>query len=437
MKNRLSQHQRMLYKMALTPQMRHSIQLLGMSTKDLNEYIDSVAASNPFLQKILEKKTSPSYNKERGYAVEEHVQAAIPQEENPRASLVSQLKMSGLKDKVMEIAEYLIYEMDENGYINIDPEEVADELFAEVDEVQEALEAIQALEPAGLGAGDVRECLQIQLKRRGKENSLEYRIVTDFINDLVKNNAKNIAKELLVDAAAAQKAIANIKKLNPRPASTLLSEMSPRVIPDLVAHITQKKVTLEINKAWLPRLKLYNPYENKVEIIKDDEAKRFLKENMEAAKGLIDGVKRREETMCRIAEYVLKFQKEAFLKNKHEIKTLTIKHVAEALKLHPSTISRALSNKYIQINDEVTALNSLLSHGIKKENGETTSKTSIKNKIREIVKAEDASRPLNDTEIKEKLEAAGISIKRRTVAKYRESLRILPSHLRKKHPATS
>ncbi len=150
------------------------------------------------------------------------------------------------------------------------------------------------------------------------------------------------------------------------------------------------------------------------------------------AKNLMDNLKRREETVCKVAEYVLNFQKDLLVKDKPGIKSLTIKEVAKALNFHPSTISRAISNKYIQIGDKVVPLGTLLSHGIKRENGEVTSKTDVKHRIAAIIKKENNLSPLNDDEISEILKSEGIIVKRRTVAKYRQSLRILPVYLRKK-----
>jgi len=175
----------------------------------------------------------------------------------------------------------------------------------------------------------------------------------------------------------------------------------------------------------------YNPYENKLDIIKDPEVKQFLKENMAAGKQLIDNIKRREETMCRVADHILKFQKDAFRSGFSCIKHLTIKDVAKTLNYHPSTISRTISNKYIQVDDKVIPLKTLLSHSIKKQNGDLVSKTTVKTRIKELVKDEDKTKPLADNAIKTKLEEEGVFIKRRTVAKYRDSLRILPVHLRR------
>ena len=421
--------------MALTPQMRQSIQLLGMSVKDISEYIDSLLTKNPFLQKLIDDKGSNKYNK--SYAVNttngpSDYSNSAKHDENPRFNLLSQLRMSGLKDKALEIAEYLIFEMDENGYIAAELEAVAADLAVDVEEVDACLEVIQGMEPAGIGARDIRECLQLQLERKNKKDSLEYAVVSNFLNEVARNDIERIAGALKIDKDNVRDAISYIKRLNPRPASTILSKESQAVIPELLAKVDGKAVRLELNKGSVPRLKIYNPYENELDIIKDPEARKFLKENMDIAKGLIDNLKRREDTICKVAKFILDFQKDTLAKGEPGLRTLTLKDVAEALDFHPSTISRAISNKYIEINDKVVPMNSLLSHGMKSENGDLTSKTAIKNRIAEFVRKEDGACPVSDSGIEAKLKEEGIIIKRRTIAKYRKLLQILPTHLRKK-----
>jgi RNA polymerase sigma-54 factor len=417
--------------------MRHSIKLLGMSTNDVNEYVDTAVEANPFLKKEYEGKKSDKYKIsappfEGMGSYYEYSDRVNAQEEDPRASLLSQLRMVNLKDNLLEIAEYLISEMDQNGYIKIPLEEVAKSLLVSIEEVENSLIAIQGLEPPGIGARDICECMQLQLKRTGKGGSLEYLIVSGFIDELVREDTAKISKALDVDQERVKSAVSNIKKLNPQPAGTMLSKSARRVIPDLIARVKNKKIQLELNKDWLPRLKLYNPYDEKLDIVKDPEAKKFLKENMDSARHLIDGLKRREETMCKVTEYILRFQGADALNDTHEIKSLTVKDVSGALGLHPSTINRTISNKYIQINDSAIPLKNFLSHGIKKENGEITSKTAIKKRILHLVKNEDRKRPLSDKAIQEKLKQEGIIIERRTIAKYRKLLRILPTYLRRK-----
>lgn len=326
----------------------------------------------------------------------------------------------------------MIFEMDDNGYITMEPEEAARDLGVDIEDVQECLEAIQGLEPAGIGAADITECLQLQLKRKDMESSLEYKIVSSYLAEVAREDIERIAKALKADKEAVKRAIATIKKLNPRPASTILSEQSEKVIPELIARFEKNKVRLELNRGTIPGLKLYNPYENDFNIIKDPQARQFMKENINAAKNLIDNLKRREDTVCKVANYILNFQRDNLTKDKHDIKTLAIKDVAKAIKFHPSTISRAISHKYIKVNDKVISLNSLMSHGMKKENGEIQSKTAVKMKIEALVKGEDDSSPLTDDAIVDRLKAGGIVLSRRTVAKYRLALRILPAYLRKK-----
>jgi RNA polymerase sigma-54 factor len=435
MHNKLSHQQKFQQKMALTPQMRQSINILGMSVHDLSEYIEFATTQNPFLQKILDNKASDKYrNKSTLPASEspyEH-ENKLKDEENPRLSLLSQIKMTDIGDELLEIAEYLIFEMDDNGYITVEPEEAARDLGVEVEDVEECLEAIQALEPAGIGAADITECLQLQLKRKGMESSLEYNIVSSYLAEVAREDVEKIAKALKIDAKAVRGAVVNIKKLNPRPASTILSKQSDKVIPELTARFEKNKLRLELNRGTIPGLKLYNPYENDFNIIKDPEARKFMRENINAAKSLIDNLKRREDTVCKVANYILTFQRGCLTEDKHDMKTLTIKDVARAVKFHPSTVSRTVSHKYIKINDKVMPLNSLLSHGMKKENGEVQSKTAIKTRIGALVKSEDSSRPLTDDAIVNRLRSEGIVLSRRTVAKYRLALHILPAYLRKK-----
>lgn len=435
MYNKLSHQQRFLQKMALTPQMRQSINILGMSITDLTEYIEFAATQNPFLQKILTNKTNDKYNNNAALPADgspyEH-ENKLKDDENPRFSLLSQIKMTNIDDKLLEIAEYLIFEMNDNGFITVDPEEAARDLGADIDDVEECLEAIQSLEPAGIGAADITECLQLQLKRKGMERSLEYSIVSSYLAEVAREDIEKIAKALKIDTKTVKGAVANIKKLNPRPASTMLSKQSEKVIPELTARFEKNKLRLELNRGAVPGLKLYNPYENDFNVIKDPEARQFMKDNINAAKTLIDNLKRREDTVCKITNYILTFQRNCLTEDKHDMKTLTIKDVAKAVNFHPSTVSRTISHKYIKINDKVIPLNSLLSHGMKKENGEIQSKTAIKIRIGALVKNEDNSRPLTDDAIVKRLKAEGIILSRRTVAKYRLALRILPAYLRKK-----
>jgi len=434
MRNKLSQNQKFLQKFSLTPQMRQSIALLAMSTSDIHDFVDEAIEANPFLKKEAMPDMPDRYRKPGGaesLALDFDPMAGIKHEENPRTGLLSQLKMLALEDDEGRIAEYLIYEMDDNGYINVDIDDAAEELSVPSDEVEAVLKKIQGLEPIGIGARDVGECLQIQLERSGKKDSTEYAVVTRCMQELATNDIDAICARLKIDAAAAKSAIAAIKRLNPRPASTLLSRHAKPIVPDVITHVSKHGVRLELNKGWLPHLELYNPYSKEKEIVTDGEAGKFIKKQQDAAIGLIEDLRRREETIYRVAEYVVKAQRQHIIAGKESVKPLSIKEVAQALEMHPSTISRSISNKFIALPDKVVPLSTLLSRRAASENGSVVSVAAIKDKIRRLTAFEDRKSPLRDDAIQRTLAAEGIKIERRTVAKYREALKILPSHLRR------
>jgi len=438
MAHKLAQTHKNLQKMTLTPHMKHSIQLLRMSGSDLTEYIETVLASNPFLEKEKIKKLL-NLNKDQAKRQSNMVEGqdsmdtlAVGQRESLRESLLSQLRILGLNAGDRAIAEYLVFEIGESGYLETDIAEVASEFLVETEAVENVLEKIQNLDPPGVGARDVKECLLMQLKRMGKEDSLEFILVGKFLSDIAINDVPKISKALSADKEAVKQAVKKIKLLNPKPGNVFSDNVVKNDIPDLIATVTGEKVRLELNRESIPRLRLYNPYKDKFDVIKDPEARKFLKENVEVAKGLIDSIKRREETMCRVANYILEIQKEQIREGHAGVKTLTIQDIASALSLHPSTISRTVSEKCIEINGKLLSLDKLLSHGFKKQNGDMTSKAVIKKRIKDLIDAEDKQVPLSDRRVQERLEKEGISLKRRTVGKYRESMRILPTHLRKK-----
>ncbi len=422
---------------ALTTQMRHSIQILGMSLSDLNEYIDTVLSTNPLLEKdkpedspFKTKLDTPNRRNLSSYELPEDTD--IEQQVTPQQDLLAQIRTLDLDEKELEVAEYLIYEIDGNGYLKVDSEEAASDLMCDPADVEEMVGVIQSLDPPGIGARDIRECLQIQLQRKGKKGTLEYEIVSEHLSLLAVNDTISISRALHVDKKEILEAIQNIKTLNPHPASSSMARSAQPVVPDLIATLKNKKIRLEINRGSIPKLKIYNPYSNEMDIVKDPEAKDFLQKNTRAANQLLDNLKRREETLCRVAYHILQVQQRHIEEEKPYIEVLTMQDLSKALNLNVSTISRAISNKHIQINNKVVPLKSLISNGFNSTNGDQTSKTYVKALLRKIVESEDKSSPLGDAEIEKELSQQGINIKRRTIAKYRESMKILPTYLRKK-----
>ena len=423
---RQSQRQKFSQRMALTPSMRQSLQFLAMSTQDLNTYIEEALEKNPFLKKeYLPQARVPKEADIPDYT------SLIQVKTNPREELIGLIRMRGVSEQLAALADYLIYEMDENGYITTDLVDVAEDSGADLDVVEEALAVIQELEPAGIGARDTKECLQLQLRRKGLGDALEYRIVTDFLGEVARDDVEAIAHAMGEDKAAVMAAIRNIKKLNPKPCSNILSTEAKKVIPDIIVDIRDRDLVLILNKAWLPQLEFHNPYEGEPTISNEPEAQKFIKDNKQAAKYIIDGLKRRETTLLKVAHYVLEFQKETVLEHSADIHPLTAKDVAHALSMNNSTITRCVSSKYVLLHNKVYPLKDFLSKGVPMTNGASTSKTCIKNTIGEFIKAEDPKKPLTDQKIKDMLQAQGVTLTRRTVTKYREAMKILPTHLRR------
>ncbi|MBF0217252.1 MAG: RNA polymerase factor sigma-54 [Candidatus Omnitrophica bacterium] len=424
-------------KLALTTQMRHSVKMLGMSLADLNDYIDTVVSTNPLLEtsapaEDFRFKHGLTMSKRNTALYEAPDDADIAQEITPQESLLSQVRLLSLSEKDIKIAEYLIFEMNGDGYIKVTADEAARDLFCQAEDVERALGAIQSLDPPGIGARDVRECLQLQLERQGKKDSLEYILVTEFLSLVAIQDTLAISRALGADKKEVIKAAERIRALNPRPASTLMAKADIPVVPDLVATVKNDKITLEVNRGAVRKLTLYNPYEDKLGVIKDPKAREFLETHTKEARQLMDNLKRREETLCRVAYHMLKVQAYHIEHEKKYLKALSMADIAKALGLNTSTISRALSNKYIQINGKVSPLKSLTSASFNNSDGKRTSKTYITALIRDLLRDENKTSPMSDIDTMRELEQHGITIKRRTVAKYRESIRILASHLRKR-----
>jgi RNA polymerase sigma-54 factor len=429
MSAKLSQQHRFLQKLALTPQMKQAIRILNLSTQDLHKFVDEIIQENPFVEKNKIKAKKSDYK--AGVAPDD-ISFDRKAEENIRDRILSAVRSGDLNQEQIKIAEYMIYEIDDNGYISYDENEICEKFDCEKETIEKVIEAIQAQDPPGIGARDIRECLLIQLRRKSMEQSTEYSIVDGYLDLVAKNDVTTLAKQIDKDEDAITKALKTIKKLNPRPCADIFAKQTEYVVPDLISTVNQSKISLKLNRDWLPHLSLYNPYENNNEISDDPESQKFIKESFNDAKTLLYDLERRENTIYSIGKYIVGRQKKYLCGKIKDIEILTIKEISEKLKLHPSTVSRALNNKYIEINGKTISLSSLLSQPITKTNGETTSKLSVKRKISEIIKSEKPESPYTDEKIKDMLLKEGLSINRRTVAKYRTAMRILPTHLRRK-----
>ncbi len=437
----------------LSQQARMTVYLLQLPLLELKGFLEQEMLENPMLESVMEKgeKDSrievddldgpqeefpellhPGSYDEEDEEKRRYAETLITKEESLEDHLLWQLGMF-LDGKDYEIGEYIIFDLDDNGYLRISAEEIAGKFEVSVSKVEEILSLIQTFDPIGAAARDVKECLLVQLKARGKEGSLSYKIVENYLEDLEKNDYAKVAKALDVKLEEVEKAHAFINTLEPKPGRTFAVEKNPWSIPDIVLKEEDDSYTVELNNKYLPVLKTSKFYSGLIKDKKtDDETKEYLKMKRDRAKWIIKAILQRQDTIKRIADFVVNYQKGFFENPEDGMKPLKLEDVAKELSISESTVSRVVAKKHIQTEFGILLLKSFFSTALKQETGETVSADHIKNKIKEMIASEDSQRPLSDQRIVDILKQADIKVARRTVAKYRESIKILPAHLRKR-----
>ncbi|MBU4311938.1 MAG: RNA polymerase factor sigma-54 [Candidatus Omnitrophica bacterium] len=467
---------KLTYKLRLTPQMRLDISLLQMPMVKLQEYVKQQVEENPLLE--IDPHTNwdiPDVKSTIGVGVNEDEEA----KQNYRESLITksatlsdhllnQLHLFASSDEERKIGEVIIANIDDNGYLMSSIEKIAESAQAVPSQVQKVLSLVQTFDPVGVGARDLRECLLLQInpvrnttqmdantivsngvKAKGQENSLAGQVIDKYLHYLEKKRFEFIAKKLKVPVERIKEAIKEIANLEPKPGRSFNTERAVRLIPDAILERNNDKYEVMLNDWELPSLNLNPKYKrmlNQKGITED--TKKYLKERLEAAKFLINAINKRKETIQKVTEAIVYIQKD-FLDGMYtptpielkkntattigvgaSLKPMTLSQIAKLVSKHKSTVSRTVSNKYLQTPDGIFELRHFLNSGIKQENGEFYSSKAIKSKIKELIENEDKKNPLTDQEIVNLLKQDGISVSRRVIAKYRHQLKILPSQSR-------
>ncbi len=363
--------------------------------------------------------------------------------------LVDQLQLLLISDREKELGAYIINSLDDDGYLRRKITDIADELsfvqnnFVKEEELEAALKHIHTLEPVGIGARHLQECLLIQLEHKKQKTRDTYHaihILKECMEDLSGKRFDKIKCELGLSAEDLEDALGEIKRLNPVPAGSARenSKKAITIEPDFSVIVTDGKVELFLNSAKHPPLKISDEYTEMLAAYagsKDKslrEASGFIKSKIENAKWFIDALQQREKTMITVARAIVKHQQKFFLSGDHsDLRPLILKTIAEEINSDISTISRIASSKYIQTVYGTILIKDLFVEGLSTINGESVSTNEVKLKLMECVKTEDKSNPLSDEEIARQLMARNYSIARRTVAKYREELNIPSKNFRK------
>ncbi|MCK4248960.1 MAG: RNA polymerase factor sigma-54, partial [Candidatus Omnitrophica bacterium] len=346
--------------------------------------------------------------------------------------LTEQLALTDLNPKERIIAENIIGNIDDNGYLQAEIEEIAQASQAAVTKVKTILALIQKFDPPGIGARDLRETLLIQLEYLEEDKSLAYCIIKDCFEDFYKKRFAKIAGKLKKDPGEIEQAKQKICRLEPKP-GRLFGESRPQIInPDIILEKKDDDYIITLNNNDIPKLKINKYY--KALIKKDNispETEEFIKNRFKAAFGLIKGVAQRQSTILKIAREIVAHQKDFLEKGQDYLKPLNLKEIAQKINMHESTVSRAITNKYMQTDNGLLCMKDFFNTKFKDKNGCLQSQVSIKEKIANLIKEEDSSCPLTDDNIVQLLSKEGINIARRTAAKYRDTAGILPSSLRK------
>lgn len=392
-----------------------------------------------FTQTNLPSRADPEAEEKRQFMFDSLVAATSLQE-----ILLEQARTSNITRDQWGIAEMIIGNIDDYGYLNpspnakpaLTPQQIIESLaFATnvpQEKIFEVLQIIQTFHPPGVGARDLRECLLLQLERSGRKDTPEYKIISEYMEALGKRRFPEIARGLGIEVDEAQEIAANIGHLEPRPGRDFLPNDDRFILPEVFVEKVGDDFNVSTNNEHVPHLRISNTYKDLMaQADSSAEVREYIREKIRAGKFLIKSLHQRQQTIGNIAREIVKRQREFMEKGVAFLKPMTMVQVAEVVGVHETTVSRAVSAKYIDTPQGIFEMKYFFTSGIQTSDGVGMSNKSVKDMIAEMFRLEDQAKPLSDQEIVKMLEQKGIAIARRTVAKYRAELNILPSNLRK------
>jgi RNA polymerase sigma-54 factor len=484
----LGQHTQLKQELKINPRLYQAMDLLYMPLLDLQQHLKQELLNNPFLDMIEpdeedeEEGESPQDEAAQETEAEKEEKGEIDWEEilldgfdaggrreeheereyyepvtvdsrDLSDHLRDQVTLLDLNGRQMFLAEEFIGNINEDGYLacglekivegaNEEVRKAAEEVDRDVTdlpvytmgEAEEMLGVIQSLDPPGVGARDLRECLMLQLREAGLEHSVPFRLVRDCFDELIAHRWSEISKRFGISPADVQKAADEIAKLDPKPGLVYSDASDNYIIPDLIVDKIDGKYHVFLNDANLPRLKLSKAYQEIARDKKkfDGENKEFISNKLNSANWMIQAIEQRRQTMLKVMNYIVERQREFFEKGVQYLKPLTLREVAEVISMHESTVSRVTNEKFVQTPRGVLPLKFFFSSGLSTTAGEDVSARGIKAQIQKLVADENPKHPLTDQAIVNILKETGVQIARRTVAKYRDQLGVLSARMRKR-----
>jgi len=380
-------------------------------------------------------------NDENNYEIKPPKDESAQTYERPEVSqttlpehLLSQLHMTELSEKEIMIGEYIIWNINEVGYLTFPLDIIATNLDVTIEEVEKVLQIIQKFDPPGIAARDLQECLLIQLLESLEPNELAITIVRDHFDDFKNKRFEKIAKKMAISIEEFKAVLNIITKLNPKPGEGYHTIYDTSITPDVIVQKEDDEFKVILNDWTIPHLRINNSYKKLLLDKKNTpkKTKEFIKNRLESARWLINSIHQRRITILKVVEAIIRRQREFFDRGSMYLKPMILKDIADEIGMDISTVSRVTNGKYVQTDYGVYELKHFFSEKIKRDDGEDVSNKEIKNRIREIIEKEDSKKPYNDQKIVESLQKEGFNIARRTVAKYREQMMIPVSRLRRK-----
>ncbi|MFH1689620.1 MAG: RNA polymerase factor sigma-54 [Candidatus Eisenbacteria bacterium] len=345
--------------------------------------------------------------------------------------LKHQLHMECEDDALVGIAEYIIDELDSDGYVRDTLEEIARALKTDVETVERALKILQALDPAGIAARTIEECLLLQLQRKGLGDTLAAKVVSTSFEELKSCKYDAIRRKLSVTTEDLREAIGEIAKLDPRPRIDPIIGDPGYITPDLVIEEVDGDYVVYLNDSDVPRVRINPTYRRILSTDSASEEKEFISKKLKAARWIVQSIENRRRTMVRVTESIVRAQIGFFNKGVSALKPLTLQQIADDVSMHESTVSRVTRGKYVQTPRGTFELKYFFSSGIRTSNGDEIASKAVRDAMQDIISKEDKKKPLSDQKVAEELRRMGFTISRRAVAKYREQMRILRANLRK------
>jgi|UniRef100_UPI00404A94E3 RNA polymerase sigma-54 factor len=393
-------------------------EILGKLDEDWRDYMNQAGGTQPFTTEDAEKR--------------QHFMDSLVSVPSLQEHLMQQAEMADLPDETLEALRHLIGSIDERGFLTQNPADAALQSGLCLAAIQEALQALRTFDPPGIGSESLEECLLAQLNSKDRGSSLAARIVRDHFPLLARRRIPELARKLGANPDDIQLAIEEIGKLDPAPGRKFSEDTNRVVEPDVTVFKDDDEWKIVLNSDYIPRLRISNTYREMIAKGTLSKSERdYLRERMRSGKFLIDSIEQRQRTIERITREILKAQMDFFEQGVSRLKPLTMTQVADIVGVHETTVSRAIANKYIKTPHGVFEFKYFFTTGYQAESGDAVSNTSVKELIADLITVEDKSSPLSDQALVGKLQDKGLNIARRTVAKYREELGILPSNLRR------